>query len=261
MKFSLILMFLAFCVMGSVAELGESSTRLLQYDDDSRAIDSDDIDNTIATTSGPAFPNGTPLGYWRDDEETWVDGKIVGFKDGYYYVRWDDKPGRTEAYDSHFSGDRLRLNSMKRAANRPNDNPPSGSGSVSVQFWANGTPVRSKNSDGSTRVGRVSGFNGNDYTVEFSNGKTAYFDDYDMLPMVQMATQRQRFNLIVSIVGTIAIVILLVSLWSCTANCRGRGQAKASAIPAPDLDLDLDLDEEDNNDEDEETGKDLPPIA
>ena len=261
MKIISILVFLGFCAMGSMAELG--GFRLLQYDDDSRATT--DIDNTIFNFSGPTFPNGTPLAYWREDVQKWADGQVVGFKDGYYFVRWDDKPARMESYDSHFSGDRLQLNKLKRAASRVNDDPPSDSDSEDfVQFWENGTRVRSKNYDGSISNGKIVNFNGNEYKVEWSNGKTAYFDDYDILEVVQLATKRQRYILVISIVDTIVTIGLLIVLWICVSRWRSRRKAQALGISAPDPELALD-EEEDNHEEEivdeEEMEKELPEIA
>lgn len=249
-----ILVFLAFCAMGSMADLGDS--RLLPYDDDSRAIT--DIDNSVLTSSGPAFPNGTPLGYWREDAEEWVDGKVVGFKDGYYFVQWDDQPGRMESYNSHFSGDRLRLNSMTRAANRANDYPPSDSDSEDfVQYWANGTPVRLKNKDGSFENGKIVDFSGNEYRVDWSNCETSYYDDYDILEVVQLATRRQRTVLSISIVGAIAIMASLIAIWIVVSRFRSRREKQTFGISAPDPELALD--EGDNHEE--ETDKVIPEIA
>eukprot|EP00535_Pseudo-nitzschia_heimii_P000707 CAMPEP_0197181476 /NCGR_PEP_ID=MMETSP1423-20130617/5750_1 /TAXON_ID=476441 /ORGANISM="Pseudo-nitzschia heimii, Strain UNC1101" /LENGTH=253 /DNA_ID=CAMNT_0042631731 /DNA_START=41 /DNA_END=802 /DNA_ORIENTATION=+ len=253
MKVLSILMFLAYCAMGSVAELDES--RLLQYDDDSRVVD---VDNSEGTTSGPAFPNGTPVGYWVDETKGWVDGSVVGFKDGFYYVKWDDKPGRLEGYDSHFSGDRLRLDALSRGASRKNDDPPIAQIGY-FQSWENGTPVRFKQTDGTFRVGTVVDFDdkSNEYKVQFSDGETDYYDDYDILPIVQSATARQRYIVRVSIVGAIAGIILIILLWICVRRCCCRRQTQAAkATPAPDHELGLD--EEDIQ---EETNKDLPPVA
>ena len=249
-----VLVFLAFCAMGSMAEPRYS--RLLPYDDDSRAIT--DIDNSVLTFSGPAFPNGTPLGYWREDAEEWVDGKVVGFKDGYYFVQWDDQPGRMESYDSHFSGDRLRLNSMKRAANRANDYPPSDSDSEDfVQFWEIGTPVRLKNKDGSFVNGEIVDFSGNEYRVDWYNCETSYYDDYDILEVVQLATQRQRTVLSISIVGTMAIMTSLIAAWIVVSRCRSRREKQALSISAPGPELALD--EEGNHEE--KNDKEIPEIA
>lgn len=253
MKILSIIMFLAFCAIVSLADMDDS--RLLQYDDDGRNVDAD---GSEGTTSGPAFPNGTPLGYWVESKGSWVDGSVVGFKDGFYYVKWDDKPGRLESYDSHFSGDRLKLDAMKRGASRVNDDPPTGQTGF-VQSWENGTPIRSKQRDGSFRVGTVKDFNekSNEYEVQFSDGKIEYYDDYDILPMVQLATARQRYILRVSIVGAIAGFISIIVLGICIRRCCCRRQTQATKA-TPTLDPELGLDEEDAQDE---TGRDLPAIA
>lgn len=239
-----IILFLAVCAMGSAAESKDSAKftsvqRLLQYDDDSRVSTED----SEGFTSGPAFPNGTPLGYWVKSKNVWVDGSVVGFEDGSYFVQWDDKPGRLEAYDSHLAGDRLRLETMKVGASRANDDPPAAY-EEPVQGWADGTPVRYRDSDGKLRVGYVADFDKktSEYKVRFHDGKVEYYDDYDILPMVQSATSR----LWVSIVGAIAGFVLIILLWICVrcyCGKRRRARAQKTATPDPELGLDEELPE------------------
>lgn len=123
-----------------------------------------------SVSSGPKFPNGTPVSDWEDGE--WVDGKVVNFKDGSYIVQWDDED-ELEYYDSHTAEDMQELGNMADDATGDDDAPPD---YVTKEMWEIGTPV-SVTEEGVVYYGTIQGFRMGEYTIVWDDGDTEYEDD------------------------------------------------------------------------------------
>jgi hypothetical protein len=138
--------------------------------------------------SGPKFPTGTAVSDWEDEE--WVDGEVIGLRDGKYLVRWEDE-GDLEYYESHNAEDMQELTKMAKDAQGDDDAPPD-SFFEDEDLWKIGTPV-AVTEDNILWYGKIDGFSDGAYSIAWDNGESETLDNYNLVnTMVSNAIENPK---------------------------------------------------------------------